>query len=421
MKEGEFMAIKAIETTDKDRIIEYLESKSEVMEDYVKEHNDSEFYLVYKYMTHSDLTNRGKRNGNKETIEKDFLYYLTVEEMHNIEKTQKKPFESAKQSNIGVPPMFFNTLGIEQLKRRKGKQETQHKHICINDYANVYVVNETAKFFTGEYTRKILDTLEKKPIWYDENIDIDLVKEKNFTPIKLSHAIHGIGTSADTEFAKLRMNIFKNDILILLIETRPDFSKRLFIMLEKNPIFYSIIGMTNSKWQKYSEKQAKIQEKNLRNKTVGNLANEEKTRKQQSKWRDLLAEEMMNYSAVDGEVFCPFTYLNCNYESLGTLFRASHIKAFKDCDSAEEAYDVNNGLLLCANVDALFDKHLITVDENKNLVFSFLIENNISLISRLLLTQPIFKLVLNDKRMDYMKYHRNEFIKLEKNRKGENL
>ncbi len=46
MKEGEFMAIKAIETTDKDRIIEHLESKSEVMEDYVKEHNDSEFYSV---------------------------------------------------------------------------------------------------------------------------------------------------------------------------------------------------------------------------------------------------------------------------------------------------------------------------------------------------------------------------------------
>ncbi len=69
-------------------------------------------FIQFKYMTHSDLTNRGKRNGNKETIEKDFLYYLTVEEMHNIEKTQKKPFESAKQSNIGVPPMFFNTLGV---------------------------------------------------------------------------------------------------------------------------------------------------------------------------------------------------------------------------------------------------------------------------------------------------------------------
>ena len=411
------MAIKAIETTDVYKIVDYLETKNDVMKDYIKENCNSKYYLVYKYITHSDLANRGKRNGNKETIEKNFLYYLTFDEMRDIEKKHDKPFESAKQSNIGVPSRFFSELGINQLQRRKGKQATQHNHININDYANVYLVNESIKYFNGKYTRKVLDKLLKHPTWYDEELDVDLSDCSDFTPIKLSHAIHGIGTSSDFEFSKLRLNIFKNDILILLVESKPDLSKNLFIMLEKNPIFYSIIGLTNDKWQKFSEQQAQIQERNLRDKAIKNLVDEDKTRRQQSKWRDLLAEEMMNYSTIDGEVFCPFTYLSCNYETLGTLFRASHIKAFKDCKNSEEAYDVNNGLLLCANVDALFDKHLITVDEEKNILFSFLLKNNMFLISRLLLTQPIFRLVLNDKRMEYMKFHEEEFLRLEKIRK----
>ena len=126
---------------------------------------------------------------------------------------------------------------------------------------------------------------------------------------------------------------------------------------------------------------------------------------------------MMNYTTHEGEVFCPFTQISADFESLSMLFIASHIKRFADCD-ALEAYDVNNGLLLCANADALFDKHMITVDENKQLVFSFLIEDNLQLRHKLLLNQPIFNLILNDKRMEYMKEHRRIFYLKEKERKG---
>lgn len=39
---------------------------------------------------------------------------------------------------------------------------------------------------------------------------------------------------------------------------------------------------------------------------------------------------------------------------------ASHVKAWKDCDSTNERLDGANGILLCANLDRLFDQHLIT-------------------------------------------------------------
>lgn len=412
------MAGKSFETTDTNLIMEYFEEKSPSMSEYIKDHIDSEYLLIYKYMTHSDLPNKGKRNGNKESIFKNYLYYLSIEEMMRLEESQETTFESAKQSNIGLPSNFYTSLGIEQLQRRIGAQKTQHNHIRINDYADVYLVNDTMKYFNGLYTKRVLDKLGKQPTWYNDDIDVNLLEDSDFTPIELSHAIHGIGTSADIEFSKLRLNIFKNDVLIILIESKPNFKKNVFILLEKNPIFFTLIGETNLSWQKYAEKQQQIQESKLLGDTAVSSDEIEKTRKQQSKWRDLLAKEMMNYSVNDGEIFCPFTYLTCNYDELGTLFRASHIKAYTECDNAQEAFDINNGLLLCANADALFDKHLITISEEKELVFSFLLKNNFKLINNLLLNQPIFKLVLNDERMKYMSIHRKEFYAEEEKRRS---
>lgn len=46
--------------------------------------------------------------------------------------------------------------------------------------------------------------------------------------------------------------------------------------------------------------------------------------------------------------------------SIKEMLIASHIKAWKDCDSTAERLDGANGILLCAHVDKLFDNHLIT-------------------------------------------------------------
>ena len=83
----------------------------------------------------------------------------------------------------------------------------------------------------------------------------------------------------------------------------------------------------------------------------------------------------------------------------------------------EEKYDINNGLLLSANADALFDKHLITISENKELVFSYLLDGDDRLKNQLLLLQPIFKPILNEKRMQYLAYHRQVFERKEQERK----
>lgn len=411
------MAEHFFEVTNINKILDYLEDKSHSMGEYIKQHMNSQYLLIYKYMTHSDLPNKGKRNGFKETIEKDYLYYLSVSQMHKLEETQDKPFESAKQSNIGVPSSFFTTIEMPQLKRRIGAQTTQHEHLKVNDYADVFLVNDTMKYFSSDYTKKVFDKLGKKPSWYNDDFNVKLSNESNFTPIEVSHAIHGLGTAKDIEFAKLRLNVFKNDVLIILIETNLNLSKNVFIMFDRNPVFFTLIGETNLSWQKYAEKQKQIAETKLSSKNLVDSEDDEKTRKQQSKWRDLLAQEMMNYSTSEGEVFCPFTFLTCNYNDLGTLFRASHIKAFSDCANAQEAFDVNNGLLLCANADALFDKHLITIGEDKELIFSYVLKSNPKLINNLLLSQPIFKLVLNDKRMEYLKEHRKLFYIEEEKRK----
>lgn len=398
---------------DREIILNYIESRSYDMFEYVRSHPNTRFTLWYKNLTHSDLTNRGKRNGWKEGLEKNLLYYLSVQEMRKIEEASKKPFESAKQSNIGMSEGFYLDLGIPRLQRRDGPQTTQHEHLQLNDYADVYLVNDTVKYFTIEYTNKVIRRTGKSVKWgNDENVTLSGSK---FTPIQVTQAIHGLGTADDIEFHKLRLSMFCNDTFIVLIEHSE--MKSVYIMLEKNPRFFTLVGETNESWEKYL--QVKRQQEQSRITVHTGLAvEEEKTRAQQSAWKELLAKEMMNYTTHEGEVFCPFTQISASFESVPMLFIASHIKRFAD-SNAVEAYDVNNGLLLCANADALFDKHVITVDENKRLIFSFLIDNNWQLKQKLLLNQQIFELILNDKRMEYMKEHRKIFFMKEEERKRE--
>lgn len=56
--------------------------------------------------------------------------------------------------------------------------------------------------------------------------------------------------------------------------------------------------------------------------------------------------------------------------ALPEILRASHAKPWAECGTDEERLDVFNGFLLCANLDALFDRGLITFDPNGTLVCS---------------------------------------------------
>jgi hypothetical protein len=125
---------------------------------------------------------------------------------------------------------------------------------------------------------------------------------------------------------------------------------------------------------------------------------------------------MMNYTTEDEKIFCPLTLIEADFSTVWTLYRASHIKPYSECNVID-AFDIDNWLLLVANADALFDKHLISIDKDKNLIFSFVIKNEHQLINRLLLNQPIFKTVLNDNRMKFIESHRETFYKKEEERK----
>lgn len=56
--------------------------------------------------------------------------------------------------------------------------------------------------------------------------------------------------------------------------------------------------------------------------------------------------------------------------ALPEVLRASHAKPWADCNNDEERLDVFNGFLLVANLDALFDRGLITFDASGVLIAS---------------------------------------------------
>ena len=399
---------------NKDKIAQYFNAKSKVLSKYIQDNNSSSYFLIRKTLSYADLISAAKRTKEGQSYELDLLLYLTPKEEEEV-KNKTSDFGITKQSNITMPKEFYKELGIEQLKRRRGLQSSQHNHIIINNYANVYLVNESLKYFTEKYTKKVITTLNKKYKW--ENLDLSITLNSGvFSPINLTHAIHGIGTKDDTDFYNLRHNMFRGDALVCLIEKR-DNQKNLFLYLEKNPIFFSICGLANDEYVDYLKQEAsKIN--SIISRSTDSLSNEEEeiTRKYQNKWRTMLAEESMNYSSHDNEVICAFTWISAKYQTLGPLFVASHIKRFENC-IADEAFDINNGLLLVANADALFDKFLITVGENKEIIFSFLLENNNELKHKLLLDNSIVKPLLNEKRMKYMKWHREQFELKENERK----
>ncbi len=402
---------------DKTSIKDFIAKISTSMFDYINNHTESKFMLFYKYITHSDLATFGKAT-RVNSFHKNLLYYISEEEMAEIEKRTNTPFQTAHQSCIGLKKRFYDLAGLPQPR--------DNYRYLLNNYCNIYICNENMKYFNSEYTRTVFEKLNKRipqssrSSWNFNELNIELSKNGNFTPMQLHCAVHGLGMEQDTEFHKLRHHLFKSDTFIILYETNGN-EKNMFLLFEKNPAFFSIIDETNKTYEKYQ----KLLRDRLINKTLGKTnavqndgIDDEVTRQQQSAWRKMLAQEMMGYSSSDGEVFCPFTYITGNFEEIGALFVASHIKGFSDPNTTnEEKYDINNGLLLSSAADALFDKHLISIDEHKNLVFSFLIDSNLRLKSQLLLLQPIFQPVLNEKRMKYLKYHLDFFRQMEAHRR----
>lgn len=94
----------------------------------------------------------------------------------------------------------------------------------------------------------------------------------------------------------------------------------------------------------------------------------------------------------------------CMLEGLShPVLIASHIKPYKYSEP-DEAFDVNNGLLLSKNTDSLFDLGYMTFDDSGIIIPSKVLDSD---MRNYLSQYRIHKGFINPKRMEYMKYHRN--------------
>ncbi|MGE7942247.1 HNH endonuclease [Lysinibacillus xylanilyticus] len=85
---------------------------------------------------------------------------------------------------------------------------------------------------------------------------------------------------------------------------------------------------------------------------------------------------------------------------------ASHIKPWS-ASTNEERLDVNNGLLLCPNHDALFDKHLISFDLQGKIAISRTLDETARVF---LNVNGELRVKLNEKQLSYMEGHYQNLI-----------
>lgn len=98
----------------------------------------------------------------------------------------------------------------------------------------------------------------------------------------------------------------------------------------------------------------------------------------------------------------------CNLCDISTtsVLRASHIKGWSE-SSREERIDSNNGLLLCANHDALFDRHQISFNPDSG---NICISANIDMEQREALNlSDSFNISMSDRMKAYMRVHYKKF------------
>lgn len=103
--------------------------------------------------------------------------------------------------------------------------------------------------------------------------------------------------------------------------------------------------------------------------------------------------------------YCPFTMVNDE-----RLLIASHIKPWVKADN-EEKIDPKNGFIFTPTYDKLFDRGFITFEDDKRLIVSPWLspmnQKKLNIYTGMLIN----KLPLDEKRKEYLKYHRENVFK----------
>ena len=100
--------------------------------------------------------------------------------------------------------------------------------------------------------------------------------------------------------------------------------------------------------------------------------------------------------------YCPICGLNNS-----SLLIASHIKPWSKSDSKEKV-DIDNGILFCPNHDYLFDKGLISFDNEGQVLISSLLSQEDKIILGI---KESIKINLSEKKKKYLEWHRKNIYK----------
>lgn len=99
---------------------------------------------------------------------------------------------------------------------------------------------------------------------------------------------------------------------------------------------------------------------------------------------------------------------------ISALLIASHIKSYLEA-SDEEKYDTNNGLLLTPTYDKLFDRHLISFNNDGKIILSKTLEQTDLTSLKITGNENIQLNKLTPSIQKYLEYHRQKFEDREKN------
>ena len=103
---------------------------------------------------------------------------------------------------------------------------------------------------------------------------------------------------------------------------------------------------------------------------------------------------------------CPFTGISDTF-----LLRASHIIPWSQCTSNHDRLDGYNGLALTPSYDVLFDKGLISFNDDGSLLISPRLNPQISSSLGLVDGQVYNIQNINGNRNIYLEFHRNHIFK----------
>lgn len=93
------------------------------------------------------------------------------------------------------------------------------------------------------------------------------------------------------------------------------------------------------------------------------------------------------------------------------FLRASHIKPWSKCETGQERVDGDNGLLLAAHVDHLFDQGWISFENSGKLISSPLLPSDV-LVALGIRADSIKRKPFNPRQCGYLKFHRQNILRM---------